>query len=635
MAGIAHITPDLSLAGSAAEYCRLAVDACPNCMMMTNSAGRIVLANAEAERLFGYRRDELIGQTIELLLPERLRDGHLQRRAAFAHRPEARRLGDGRDLHGRRRDGSEFPIEIGLYPIRGEQGLLVLSIMTDIGERKRTDGLKDEFVSTVSHELRTPLTSIAGSLSLLAGGACGVLPEPASRLIRIAHNNSQRLVRLINDILDIEKIESGQIVFKFKRLDAQALIEQVIEANRGYADGFQVRVRLDATTAAAEVYADPDRLVQVITNLLSNAIKASPPGAEVVIAISEREQNVRLAIRDHGPGIPRDFRPRIFERFAQAEPGDARQKSGTGLGLSIVKQIVTRLGGTVGFEDAPGGGTVFYVVLPAWAQVAASAIDPEATLDTARILFCEDNLDAAFAMRYGLRQLGFATDFAHSSSDALARARAAAYDAILVDLDLPDGDGVGLVGALRAVPKTYNVPVVVMSADSSRERGFGLDASQLKILELMRKPVDIDRLAQILDRAIGRGANGRPQILHVDDDPDVLEIVAQALDATASVVSAATLEEARCALQLHRFDLAILDINLNGVSGLDLIPDLRSQKGMPIPIIVFSAHRAELKAKLSVDAQLAKSSAVSLENLLTAVHDRLLLRPRFAAKEAT
>ena len=520
MVGIAHITRDLSLESSAEEKFRLAVEACPNGMVMTDSAGRILLANTETERLFGYRQDELIGQTIEILLPERLRHGHRQYRAGFSRRPETRRLGKGRNLVGCRRDGTEFPIEIGLYPIRNSEGPLVLSVIIDISDRKRMDRLKDEFVSTVSHELRTPLTSIAGSLGLLIGGAAGALPEPAARLIRIAQSNSQRLVRLINDILDIEKIESGQTAFKFKRLSARALAEQVIEASRGYADSFRVQIGLDADAPTGEVYADPDRFAQVITNLLSNAIKFSPPGGEVAVTIQEHDDTVRISVRDHGHGIPNEFRPRLFEKFAQADATDAPQKGGTGLGLSIVKQIVTRLGGTVGFEDAAGGGTVFYVALPGWAQVAAREIDDRQS--SARVLLCEDDLDTAFALRDGLRPFGFSTDFAHSPADAIMRAQATRYDAVLVDLDLPDGNGISLIRELRELPEIYKTPIVVISADAGWDKGGGLDTSHLNVLECIQKPVNVDRVAKVLDRVIARDASGRAQILHVDDDREAV-----------------------------------------------------------------------------------------------------------------
>jgi PAS domain S-box-containing protein len=345
-------------------------------MLMTDRSGAIVMLNTEIERLFGYSREQLIGQSVEILLPNGLRAEHVHRRAGFVRRPETRRMGAGRDLFGRRQDGTEFPVEVGLNPVDTREGVLVLSVIADISERKRIEHLKDEFVSTVSHELRTPLTSISGSLALLVGNAAGKLPDPVMRLLTIAHKNSQRLVRLINDILDIEKMESGEVVFVTKRVDVRPLVEQAIEASRAYADGLDVTIRVDASSTSGEVRADPDRLVQVITNLLSNAIKHSPPDEEVVVSIVATRDSVRIAVRDHGPGIPASFKSRIFEKFAQADATDSRQKGGTGLGLSIVKSIVTRLRGATGFGDAPGGGTIFHVELPAWQSTVDAAAAP-------------------------------------------------------------------------------------------------------------------------------------------------------------------------------------------------------------------------------------------------------------------
>jgi signal transduction histidine kinase len=270
----------------------------------------------------------------------------------------------GRELFGRRKDGTAFPVEIGLNPVRVDADVLVLASIADISARKHLEHLKDEFVSTVSHELRTPMTSIAGSLGLIAGGAAGKLPATAARLIAIAQANCQRLVRLVNDILDVEQFEADQVSFDLKPVEVRSVVEQVMEAMLGFADAHGVRVRLDARSVPGEVHADPDRLAQVVTNLLSNAIKFSPPNGEVVVAVERGDEKVRVSVRDHGSGIPPVFRPRIFKRFAQAHGAVSRQKGGTGLGLSIVKQIVTRLGGQVGFDDAPGGGTVFYFELP-------------------------------------------------------------------------------------------------------------------------------------------------------------------------------------------------------------------------------------------------------------------------------
>ena len=266
------------------------------------------------------------------------------------------------------------------YLIKGQietRGLL--RALRYAGERKRLERLKDEFVSTVSHELRTPLTSIAGSLGLLMGNAAGSLPKSAERLLEIAHTNSVRLVRLVSDILDIEKLESGHVAFDLKKIQVRPLVEQTVEAIRGYAEGHRVKVRIEAVVAVDDVRADADRLAQVLTNLMSNAIKFSPPDGEVVIAVeNEAKVNVvRITVRDHGPGISFDFKSRIFERFAQADATPARRKGGTGLGLSIAKQIIDRLGGEIGFADAPGGGTVFHVELPIWDDMAALAGDEQ------------------------------------------------------------------------------------------------------------------------------------------------------------------------------------------------------------------------------------------------------------------
>jgi two-component system, sensor histidine kinase and response regulator len=230
--------------------------------------------------------------------------------------------------------------------------------------------IQDEFVATVSHELRTPLTSIAGALGLLSGGATGPLPATASRLISIAHTNVQRLLRLINDILDIAKFESGDMTFKFAAVDLRATIEQAMESNLSFAHDHGVRMRLEQASSRCTVWADSDRLNQVFTNLLSNAIKFSSAGQEIVVAVGRREQTAYLTVRDRGPGIPDAFKPHLFDKFSQADTGNARQKSGSGLGLHIVRNIVSRHDGVVGFEDAPDGGTIFFVEIPLWSEGA-------------------------------------------------------------------------------------------------------------------------------------------------------------------------------------------------------------------------------------------------------------------------
>lgn len=373
--GACLIARDITEQKLAEEKFKLAVEASPSGILMTDLSGQIVMVNSEIEKLFGYRRDELIGHPVDLLLPESLRDQHFENRRDYFAAPMTRRMGANRDLLGRRKDGTEFSVEVGLNPIETREGLLILSVIIDVTERKRLDMLKDEFVSTVSHELRTPLTSISGSLGLLLGTTARDLPDQARRLLSIAQSNSLRLVKLVNDILDIEKLELGRVGFVFAAVELRSLVEQTVEANIGFADTYLVRLRSDVIDES-EVWADPDRLSQALTNLVSNAIKFSPPDGEVTVSVERRGKDMRLSVRDQGAGIPPEFKPRVFQKFAQADGTNTKKSGGTGLGLSIVKEIVTRLSGQVGFEDAPGGGTIFFIDLPEYEAAGEPRIAP-------------------------------------------------------------------------------------------------------------------------------------------------------------------------------------------------------------------------------------------------------------------
>jgi len=608
------------LALSESRY-RGLLEAAPDAMVVVNEGGEIVLLNAQAEKRFGYRRDELIGQKMKNIIPT----GFAERLVADGLRSDAdalaQQIGTGVELTARRKDGSEFPIEIMLSPLESEDGVLVTAAIREISVRKHMERMKDDFVSTVSHELRTPLTSIAGSLGLLAGHWAGKLPESAARLLAIAHKNSQRLVRLINDILDIEKFESGRVVFNISWIDVLPLVEQAIEGNRGFADSYGVHVRLADASPDGKVNADPDRLAQVLTNLLSNAIKFSPAGEEVVVAVENSDEVVRISVRDHGPGIPASFKPHIFEKFAQADATDSRQKGGTGLGLSIVKEIIERLSGEVSFRDAPGGGTIFQVELPARNGAAGWELDLKSAAGAPRILLCEDDHDTAIAIRDWLRHAGFAADIAFTLTAALARADAAGYAAFLVDLQLPDGNGIDLILRLRAQPQYHDTPIIVVSGEPTRGRDDAR-SSRLNVLGWLSKPVDFDRLVLVLKDSIALASNKRPRILHVDDDHDVLAIVAQALGATADVISVDSIAEARRVLAADHIDLAVLDISVGSESGLDLLPNLRDSLGNVIPVIVFSVRGAGSACDAQVQVALSKSQA-SLDGLAEAIRARV------------
>jgi len=458
-------------------------------ILILDEDGTIESINPAAERLFDLASDAAAGRDVGALIEL---DGPSDKGSGGRLR---HLLGAGgvRELEGIAGDGSTFPIDLTLAEMPTADRGKFVAFVRDITGRRRAERIKDEFVATVSHELRTPLTSIAGSLGLLTGGGLGRLPAPAMRLIKIAHVNCQRLVRLVNDILDIERLDAGHAAFAFQRVDVKPLVEQAIGASRAFADDCKVAVTLERADEAA-ARADPDRLIQVVVNLLSNAIKCSPPDQRVMVAIENRSDHLRISVADHGPGIPAGFKARVFEKFAHADATDARAKGGTGLGLSIVRQIVLRHGGDVAFDDVPGGGTIFNVDLPTWdARVPASGPQDGGV----PILVCEDDSDAADLLCAHLDQIGFAPEVAGTAADTVRAAAGKVYAAFLVDLHLPDGDGITVIEHLRAQWRYRNTPIVVVSANP--EHGYeDQRAAALRVLDWMRKPVDFDRLARVL-----------------------------------------------------------------------------------------------------------------------------------------
>lgn len=611
-------------------------------IIATDANGIITLFNRGAERMLGYSADEVLDQKT----PADFHDPRQEIARAEALSAEfgtavtpgldamtfkaSRGIEDTYALDAIRKDGSRFPIHVTATALRDEQNEIVgyLRIGIDnsaqaamIAAEKEKERLKDEFIATVSHELRTPLTSIVGALGLLKGNAAGIAADSARRLLTIAYTNSQRLARLLNDILDVEKMESGNAVFDLKRVEVRSLLELTIEENRTLAESRGVRIRLESAPAPGDVRGDPDRLVQAVTNLLSNAIKFSPAGEEVVVAVEAKDDNVRISVRDHGPGVPAEFKPRIFEKFAQADNTDARRKGGTGLGLSIVKQIVERLDGKVGFDDAPGGGAVFHIDLPDWAHAVRlqNRFIRKARL---RVLLCEDNPDAEVALLDRLNKEGFVTDIARTASEAVARVAATSYAAILVDLQLPEGDGISLIKRLRAQPQAFNTLLVALSAEHDAAAAGERPSTVLDILDWLDAPIDVARLVRVLDRPIVRESAERPRVLHVESDPELLRAVAEVLGAKAEVMSVNSVAEARRALAANRFDVAVFDVAMAAGSGVELLHELRDSEGEAIPLVMFSSQGTDSVLAAQVRNALAKSRT-SIDSIVATLQKRL------------
>ena len=333
--------------------------------------GRIEAFNRAAERAFGYSAAQIVGRPVAELLPP---EDAPHWRACWEHCLETcRSPGASCELELRRADGSLFPVEITLSQVVHGERRLTVGIFRDITERKRVERIKAEFISTVSHELRTPLTSIRGALGLVAGGMVGELPQTIRPLIDIAAKNSERLSRLIDDILDIERLDSGVMKFDLCEQPLLPIIEQALQANAGYADTYGVSLRLARGEPAARVRVDADRIEQVLANLISNAIKFSPKGGTVEVTMEARPGRVRTLVCDRGCGISVEFQPRVFQKFAQADASNERANAGTGLGLSIARAIVEQHGGEIGFQSEAGAGTTFWFELPRVVAAPTSA----------------------------------------------------------------------------------------------------------------------------------------------------------------------------------------------------------------------------------------------------------------------
>jgi PAS domain S-box-containing protein len=368
--GLARIITDRKLAEKrvreSESQLRQLVDFMPATVAFMSREGRIVTHNRAYAEWLGPREDQVTGRLFRDLLGE----------ARFAVvQPHFERALAGElsqyELQHKGKDGRTVDFVVLNAPLLGADDEVkgVISVGTDVTRLKEADRMKDHFVSVVSHELRTPLTSMRGSLGLLAGGVVGELPAEARPLVDMALQNSDRLWRLVNDLLDIEKMSAGYVEFRVEDIAWRELLREAIETSRGLMQQFEVTFELEPVDDL-RVRGDADRLAQVLSNLILNAAKFSNAGGVVSVGAGRLPGGtIHTWIRDRGPGIPESFRPRVFQAFSQAETGDSRARGGSGLGLAICREIVTRLGGSIGFDDAPGGGTVFWFDLPE-AQVA-------------------------------------------------------------------------------------------------------------------------------------------------------------------------------------------------------------------------------------------------------------------------
>ena len=445
---------------------RAILDSASAFILTTDVHGTLQTVNAAAARLFGYPPAELEGRVplVHLGVPTQLSAAAAQDFFRLAGRARAGEA-DTQEWRCVRRDGSRFRARVSLSALVNDAGTLTGFVLLgeDLTGREEVDRLKDQFVSIVSHELRTPLTSIRGALGLLAGGVLGELPPEALEVLGIARDNSERLVRLINDILDLEKVRAGALELGLRDLEAGEVVRAALHATHGMAQAAGVHLEAEPSPAL-RLRGDPDRLVQVLTNLLSNAVKFSPRGQAVRVRVGPGPQGgaVRFSVTDAGPGIPADALPRLFLPFSQLDASDVRSKGGTGLGLAIARAIAEQHGGRTGVDTWPGAGSTFWFEVPTPPGPAAAApwnatpvpLDvggPGAAGAAARrrVLVVEDDAGVRRLLARLLAAAGWEVDAAQDGAEGLVHATTRRPDLVVLDVGLPAPDGFDVVDLLR------------------------------------------------------------------------------------------------------------------------------------------------------------------------------------------
>ena len=473
-----------------------------------------------------------------------------------------------------------------------------LQHQTALQQRKQLDNLKDEFISTVSHELRTPLTSIHGALGLLSSGKGGLVDEKAGNLLRIANSNTERLVRLINDILDLERMESGRAPLQIRRLELREVVAQSVETMRSMADKLGVTLEIVPEPAETPIAfdGDPDRIQQVLTNLLSNAVKFSPRSGVVSVSTASDGENLVLQVVDAGRGVPQDKLETIFDRFGQVEASDARQKGGTGLGLAICRSIVAQHGGTIWAErndtTGKGPGTTVILRLPRYSSVEQTAALPAASEGS--ILVVDDDPIVRNVVREHLRRNGYTVIETASGEEALEVVSKQHVDAVLLDLCMPGMSGWETLERLKKNELTAEIPVVVLSVLSPATRTPDVPTTQ----GWVQKPFHETLLLTEISRAL-HPTSGPGRILLVEDDEDLATVVLSGFrtigaagagePGSISVDHVSSLAEAEIYCQERAPDLLILDLTLRDGSGFALVDWLRRQpKLRTLPLVVYS-----------------------------------------------
>ena len=604
------------------------LESVPDAIVMVNNTGRIILVNGQAEELFGYTKAELLGKPIEILLPQRFREGHVGHRTQYFSEPKTRTMGAGLELFACRQDGTEFPVEICLSPLRTEEGTFAMSAIRDIADRKKlqeelrktneelqqqnqsaqqANRLKSEFLANMSHELRTPLNGIIGFAEIMHDEKVGPISPDHKEYLHDILTSARHLLQLINDVLDLSKVESGKFEFLFEKTDPVILVGEVRDIVRTLAAKKRIKLQTEIHPSLSTIEADARSLKQILYNYVSNALKFTPEEGEVKVSIMPEEgDSFRIEVADTGVGIRSEDLHRLFMEFQQLDTSSSEQYAGTGLGLALTKRIVEAHGGHVGVKSTPGKGSIFYATMPRVQRVEptivhetpAVAIPPGAPL----ILVVEDDAGDRASIAAALRGAGYAVEAVATGAEALVRSREQRFSAITLDIILPDMSGRAVLEKLRERGLNRQTPVIVVTllAHKGVVAGF-------QVTDILSKPVAQSDLIKALERCSVAPGKVRP-ILVVDDDETSLRLADEMLRQLGyrTVCHQDAMSALRAATKEHPAAV-VLDLVMPEMTGFEFLTRFRKTiRGRRTPVIVWTGkdltdvERAELRSAASI-----------------------------------
>ncbi len=526
--GIATICRDVTDRKRAEAKFQGLLESAPDAIVVVGADGLIRLVNRQTEVLFGWSRSELLGQPVEQLMPTRFAAHHPGQRTGYFANPSVRAMGANLELAARRKDGSEFPVDISLSPLETEEGVLVSAAVRDVTERKRAEAalrereeqlaaardealeasrLKSQFLANMSHEIRTPMNGVLGMAQLLLTG--NLEPEQRRRLL-LLHESGQSLLTLINDILDVSKMEAGKLELEEATFNLVATVNSVVSLCSSSADDKGLTLTVEVARGIPElVRGDAFRLRQVLLNIVGNAVKFTEQGGVDLGVTRADGGNLRFTVRDTGIGLDPSAKDYLLEPFSQADASTTRRFGGTGLGLAICQQLVDLMGGSLDFSSEPGVGTTFWFELNLPAAESANGTTPGARRDSSpafesavsgvRILLVDD-VEINREVGKGLvESLGYQVDTVASGAEAVAAVQAGGYGAVLMDCLMPVLDGYQSTALIRGLEAPMrHVPIIAVTAAAmSDDRARCLDAG---MDDYVSKPLDLGRLASVLAR---------------------------------------------------------------------------------------------------------------------------------------